>query len=43
MAFLDSLGGHYDLLEKAVNWAVANDIKLATNPGGKELAHGLEN
>ena len=40
--FLDSLGGHYDLLEKAVNWAVANDIKLATNPGGKELAHGLE-
>ncbi|MDP2860926.1 MAG: carbohydrate kinase family protein [bacterium] len=40
--FLDSLGGHYDLLEKAVNWAVANDIKLATNPGGKELEHGLE-
>src|SRR3989344_8435762 len=23
--FLDSLGGHYDLLEKAVNWAVANN------------------
>lgn len=40
--FLDSLGGHYDLLEKAVNWAVANGIKLATNPGGKELKHGLE-
>lgn len=40
--FLDSLGGHYDLLEKAVNWAVANDIKLATNPGGKELDHGLD-
>ena len=40
--FLDSLGGHYDLLEKAVNWAVANNIKLATNPGGKELEHGLE-
>jgi ribokinase len=40
--FLDSLGGHYDLLEKAVNWAVANNVKLATNPGGKELAHGLE-
>ena len=40
--FLDSLGGHYDLLEKAVNWAVANDVKLATNPGGKELDHGLE-
>src|SRR3989338_5022655 len=40
--FLDSLGGHYDLLEKSVNWAVANGIKLATNPGGKELDHGLE-
>jgi len=39
--FLDSLGGHYDLLEKAVNWAVANNVKLATNPGGKELDHGL--
>lgn len=40
--FLDSLGGHFDLLEKAVNWAVVNGIKLATNPGGKELEHGLE-
>lgn len=40
--FLDSLGGHYDLLEKAVNWAVVNNVKLATNPGGKELKHGLE-
>lgn len=40
--FLDSLGGHFDLLEKAVNWAVANNVKLVTNPGGKELEHGLE-
>ncbi len=40
--FLDSLGGHYDLLEGAVNWAVKNDIKLAANPGSKELAHGIE-
>lgn len=40
--FLDSLGGHYDLLETAVNWAVKNNIKIATNPGGKELAHGLD-
>ena len=40
--FLDSLGGHYDVLEKAVSWAVANGVKLATNPGGKELDHGLE-
>ncbi len=40
--FLDSLGGHYDLLEAAVNWAVKNKVKLATDPGGKELDHGLE-
>ncbi|HYU64751.1 MAG TPA: carbohydrate kinase family protein [Candidatus Paceibacterota bacterium] len=40
--YLDSLGGHYDLLEKAVKWAAENNIKLAANPGGKELAHGLE-
>lgn len=40
--FLNSLGGHYDLLEEAVNWAVANNVKLATNPGGKELDHGLD-
>lgn len=40
--FLDSLGGHYDVLEQAVRWAAEHKIKLATNPGGKELAHGLE-
>ncbi len=40
--YLDSLGGHYDLLEGAVNWAVANSVKLATNPGGKELEHGWD-
>lgn len=40
--FLDSLGGHFDVLEGLVNHAVKNGIKLATNPGGKELAHGLE-
>lgn len=40
--FLNSLGGHFDLLEKAVNWAAASGVKLATNPGGKELDHGLE-
>lgn len=40
--FLDSLGGHYDLLETAVNWAIKNKVKLAANPGGKELAHGLD-
>lgn len=40
--FLDSLGGHYDLLETAVNWAVKNQIKLAADMGSKELDHGLE-
>lgn len=40
--FLDSLGGVYEVLEKSVNWAVANGVKIATNPGGKELAHGLD-
>lgn len=40
--FLDSLGGHFDVLEKSVNWAVKNNVKIATNPGGKELAHGLD-
>lgn len=40
--YLDSLGGHYDLFEKAVNFAVANNIKIASNPGGKEIQHGLE-
>lgn len=40
--FLDSLGGNFEVLEGLVNHAVKNNIKLATNPGGKELAHGLE-
>lgn len=40
--FLDSLGGHYKLLEKAVNWATVNNVKIATDPGGKELDYGLE-
>ena len=40
--YIDSLGGRYDLLETLVNHAVENGIKIACNPGGKELAHGLE-
>ncbi len=39
---LGSLGGHFDLFEKAVNWATAHGVKVATNPGTKELAFGLE-
>ncbi|MBX4190151.1 carbohydrate kinase family protein [Candidatus Parcubacteria bacterium] len=40
--YLNSLGGHYDLLENAVAWAAKNNVKIATNPGTKELEHGLE-
>lgn len=40
--YVDSLGGHYDLFEALVNFAVENKIKIACNPGGKELAHGME-
>ncbi len=40
--YIDSLGGHYDLLEALVNHAVENGTKVAFNPGGKELAFGLD-
>ncbi len=40
--YVDSLGGHYDLFEAVVRHAVDNNIKIGFNPGGKELAHGLE-
>lgn len=40
--YLDSLGGNFEVLQKAVEWAIKNKVKLAANPGGKELAHGLE-
>lgn len=40
--FLDSLGGNFELLDRAVRWAAEHDVKLATNPGSRELAHGLE-
>lgn len=40
--FLDSLGGNYDLFKDSVQWAKDNGIKVVSNPGGKELAHGLE-
>lgn len=40
--FLDSLGGHYDLLDALVRHAVENGIKIALNPGERELEHGRE-
>ena len=39
---IGSLGGHYDLLEKAINWAVSKNIKIAINPGTKELVFGID-
>jgi len=39
---LGSLGGHFDLFEKSINWAVSKGVKIATNPGTKELELGLE-
>lgn len=39
---IGSLGGHLDLFTEAVNWATSKGIKIATNPGTKELALGLE-
>lgn len=40
--FLGSLGGNWNLLERAFEYITARNFKIAFNPGGKELAHGLE-
>ncbi len=40
--FVSSLGGHMDMLAKIVEWATTNKIKLAINPGTKDLAFGLD-
>lgn len=40
--YLDSLGGNFELLERAVSWAVKNGVHLAANPGVRELQHGRE-
>lgn len=40
--YLDSLGGNWDLWEKSFTQAAAKKIRVACNPGGRELAHGLE-
>ncbi len=39
---LDSLGGRFDVLEGIVRWANEKRVKIAANPGNKELEHGLE-
>lgn len=40
--FLGSLGGSFELLQKAFEYTTARNFKIAFNPGGKELEHGLE-
>lgn len=40
--FLNSLGGNFKFLSAVVDYAIKNDIKIAMNPGGKELAYGLD-
>jgi len=41
-AYVNSLGGHFEILEKIVAWAGQKNIKLAINPGSKELALGSD-
>ncbi len=41
--FLGSLGGNLDLLQKAFEYISTRNFKIAFNPGGKEIANGLEN
>lgn len=40
--YISSLGGHLDVLEACVKWATTKEVKLAINPGGKDLTHGLK-
>ena len=40
--YVDSLGGNLDLLAKIVEVAKKKGIKVAINPGGKTLEHGLD-
>jgi ribokinase len=40
--YVNSLGGHEDVLEQVIRWAQRTGGHLATNPGSQELALGLE-
>ncbi len=40
--YVNSLGGHLDMLERIVQFAQDNGIHLASNPGPKEMELGLE-
>lgn len=37
--YITSLEGNLELLEKLIGYAVENNIKIALNPGNRELAH----
>lgn len=39
---LSSLGGHIDVIEKSIERARKNNVKLAINPGVKELDYGVD-
>jgi ribokinase len=41
-AYVNSLGGQEEMLSRIVSWAQEQGVHLATNPGGKDLALGLE-
>lgn len=40
--FLNSMGGNFPLLTSVIEFAAKHGIKMAMNPGGKELAYGLD-
>lgn len=40
--YLNSLGGHIEILEDAVQWAQKTGAHIATNPGMKELEFGFD-
>lgn len=40
--FFDSLGGSWEMFQRSFEHVTARNFKIAMNPGGKELAHGLE-
>jgi len=40
--YVDSLGGNLNLLEKIIETAKEKGVRIAMNPGGKTLEHGLD-
>ena len=40
--FFDSLGGNWEMFQRAFEHATTRNFKIAMNPGGRELGHGLE-